>query len=1581
MFCATLWTRRTCSTPARFWGVPPRERGSLPTRVDAPLVNINLSPSRNPNPMQGMTERRKTQTRFLQTSPLLLIAGVAALLFIIWTFIQEPPDGPIPWLQVAIRVMLYAAARFLGIILFGGEFSLGHVVLVSAFLSFDLPITLGIGFFGVIIDQIARSIFHTRMGFEARSVRTTLNAIGIALAGTCFSLGVAALAFRAVGGRTPLADVDLASAVPLITLFVVYCIAATLFGLVSSLYEGRVSLRDWLRQSLRHTLFINLLVLPLSLVIAGIYSRTDFSVFTVFAISLVAFMVLIRVLGVAQAKLEKRVREMATVSAIGQSITNSLDLPELLEAIQRHVGPLMDVSNFYVALYNEDYDELTFPLVYEDGQLARYRSRSASNGLTEYVLRTRAPLLIPADVPGAIKRLGLDVVAGEESQCWLGVPITIGERALGVITAQSQTQTYLYDSDDVDLLSTIASQTAVAIENAQLYASTRRRAAELAILNSVSTAVGSLLKLDQVMDAIVASVGPVVGCQKAAIFLVQEGGRSLTLAAARGLSQTYLDQLPTMMRSARGEGPLALVERQPLIVNDIRLDPRFENFRAAAESEGIRAFADMPLQARDHAIGTLAVYYTELHRFTVAELDLLTTFANQAAVAVSNATLYARTDEALTRRVEELAALGEIGRELTSSLDFNRVIERVLDAAIRSVGATRGLVALYDTDRQALNLVAAHGYPPGALADAATEHWHADQGLIGAAIRDRTAMWIDDVRESQTYHAVDPEIRSALIVPILRDGQPLGIIHLESTSRAAFNQGSASFVGQLSTQAAIAIRNAQLYQQTQNRLREMSILFDVGRQFTSIPDLPDLGRELTRQLSVALDTTHCVLELITAKPDQIEVIAEYAAPGFDPIAPPADPSTSSPLPSVGDFAGQTPSAEFTLSKARPEPSRTLKGVPGVEGLRSGPADALPPPGIDSLPRSRQPIIAYANDARANSPEHTFLRARQLHALIGLPLIAGNQLIGRITWLHSHPRAPFSADEIRFAQTLANQASIALENARLFHERARRIADLSHLYQASLALASSIESDEALNRIALIARQITDSDAVTVYLYDSQTDRVTHGSHLTDSDRPSDASAIRPHGMTQQVITMRQPVLINDTLLEPEMNPRVLEAGIRSVIAMPIIRKDEVLGVLYVNSKTPSKYSADSLQLAQLLANEAAVAIENARLFSQVAQARDRLAAILNSSRDAVLMFDVSGRVIVANPVLEQLWGIHRAQLEGKSLLHLLDRPEPDLAARLGYSPGVLRTLLDQATAGAPVRWDKDTFTLSVVEGPGARPRSIERIGLPVLDESGGLVGWMLVLRDVTEEYELQKMRDDLSNMIIHDLRSPLVAILDSYQLIAEGAPAQPRATLASQALEIGQRSTRKLLDLVNSLLDISRFEHGQMRLDTQFAALRPLADSALEHLAPLANDQGVLIRNDISPELPLVRVEEDQITRVLTNLIDNAVKFSPLGSQVVISARPQANGDGGEPQFVVCSVRDAGPGIPVEHRERIFERFIQLGEGLERRRGTGLGLAFCKLAVEAHGGSIWVEDPPEGAGSQFSFTLPVASLLPPGEAV
>jgi PAS domain S-box-containing protein len=1456
-----------------------------------------------------------------------MLAGIVALVAMIAIWNQAPTDiSQFEW-RLAVWVALYTAARLLNIAGASNYLNFTHIVLLGAYFSFrgsNLQLALLIALLGIVLEQFARVIFGWRRTHSWPHILAAMASTGAALATTLFGLSVASFVFTALGGNPQLSEPGPLDFALIAVLFIVYTVVVTAIDLLLRSEVRNVSVSLWLRRHLGRIAFYELSPLVLSLVIAA-YADLNFTLFVLLAVFLLVLMVLLRRVNNANAKLEERAKEIASVSAVGQAIVNSLDLPELLEATHQHISPLMDARNFYVALYHEEYNELAFPLAYEDGRPVRYRNRNISNGLTEHVLRTREPLLIPSDLPRHIERLGLDVVAESQAQCWLGVPITIGDKVLGVMAVQSNKESNLYDNNDVELLSTIATQMAVAIENAQLYASTRRRAAELAILNSVSTAVGSSLKLDQVMEAIVTSVGPVIGCQKVAIFLVEEDGQTLSLAAARGLGHAFLKQSPDIMRVVRGEGSAPIADRPPLIINDIRLDARFEEFRPIAEREAIRALADVPLQTRDQAIGTLSVYYSEPHLFTVAELDLLTTFANQAAAAVSNAKLYAQTDQALTHRVQELAALEKIGRELTSSLDFNHVIARVLDAAIQSTHSTHGLIALYNGEKHTLDLVAAHGYPPDVLAEVSIENWPARQHIVDTIIRERKAIWIEDIQQDANFQPLGDNILAVLVVPILQDGQPLGVINLESIRRGAFDESSATFVGQLTTQAAVAIQNARLYQQARNRLREMQILFDVGRRFTSILDLPELGQTLTRQLATALNTTHCILELISRDTGEFEVITEYATP---------------------------------------------ENVPVMQRLQSV-VDAPPTLGVSNVRRSLEPIIAYADDTRPGR-EQDFLRAHQLYALLALPLISGDQLIGRILWLNDQLRPPFSPDEIRFGETLTNQASIAVENARLFRERARRASDLSRLQEASLALAASVKLDEVLNHITYIARELTGSEAVTIYLYDAATDRVTRGSQSAAPDfaLPPDISTIRPDGMTRRVIAQRHPILINDIRNEPRVNPHVIEAGVRSLLALPIVRKTQVVAVLYLNSRTPGKYTQDTLQLVQLLTNQAAIALENARLFSEIAETRDRLAAILNSSELGVLMFDISGRVIVVNPVLEQLWNVRHSDLHDKLLIDLLKSPEFDLPARLGYTSEELHRLISRAASDVHVNWGKETITLT-----SPRARTVERTGMAVVDENGGLLGWMLVLRDVTEEHELQRMREDLSNMIVHDLRSPLVAILDSYELMSDAIEPLGHTAIAGQALEVGQRSSRKLLDLVNSLLDISRFENGQMPLDTQFASLQPIVEGTLERLAPLANDQGVIIRNEVPEDLPLLKVDEDKVGRVLINLIDNAVKFSPVGGQVRITAQPNYNGDG--TPFVICSIQDAGPGIAPEYRERIFDRFTQVAEGRMHRRGTGLGLAFCKLAVEAHGGKIWVEDSPDGKGSCFNFTLPIGDLLPP----
>ena len=280
---------------------------------------------------------------------------------------------------------------------------------------------------------------------------------------------------------------------------------------------------------------------------------------------------------------------------------------------------------------------------------------------------------------------------------------------------------------------------------------------------------------------------------------------------------------------------------------------------------------------------------------------------------------------------------------------------------------------------------------------------------------------------------------------------------------------------------------------------------------------------------------------------------------------------------------------------------------------------------------------------------------------------------------------------------------------------------------------------------------------------------------------------------------------------------------------------------------------------------------------------------------------------------------------------------------------------------------KDTY---VLDAP--RRRVIERLGMPVLDESGHVWGWMLVLRDVTEEKEMEQMREDVTRMIVHDLRTPLTAILGSVELVEDMLEEKPRDSMVAEALDVAIHSARIMRFRVDSLLDMSRIEAGKVQLDRRPHALAELVDSATMVMSTLAEGAGLQLEVQVPDTLPLVEVDGEMVERVLINLLDNAVKFTPMGGKVRIEAQPENHA------FVLCSVHDTGPGIPPDYQDRIFDRFAHIPERNGRWRSTGLGLAFCKLAVEAHGGRIWVESEEESEGGcHFHFTLPV--VRPEGE--
>jgi signal transduction histidine kinase len=238
-----------------------------------------------------------------------------------------------------------------------------------------------------------------------------------------------------------------------------------------------------------------------------------------------------------------------------------------------------------------------------------------------------------------------------------------------------------------------------------------------------------------------------------------------------------------------------------------------------------------------------------------------------------------------------------------------------------------------------------------------------------------------------------------------------------------------------------------------------------------------------------------------------------------------------------------------------------------------------------------------------------------------------------------------------------------------------------------------------------------------------------------------------------------------------------------------------------------------------------------------------------------------------------------------------------------------------------------------------------------------------ILRDITERKELDNLRQDLTSMIYHDLRSPLANIVASLDVVADMLPETERETVLS-ILKIAENSTDRIQRLVSSLLDVSRLETGQPVADQVIVETTQLIKRVLQDIEPTSKGRKQTIVEKFSKDLPSIWADEDMARRVLINLVENSCKYSPSGAMIEVGAQPE---DG----WMHFWVKDQGAGIPPSEQDHIFNKFTRL-PGQSKTGGLGIGLAFCRLAVQGHGGRIWVESE-DGIGSIFHFTFPIAT--------
>ncbi len=601
-------------------------------------------------------------------------------------------------------------------------------------------------------------------------------------------------------------------------------------------------------------------------------------------------------------------------------------------------------------------------------------------------------------------------------------------------------------------------------------------------------------------------------------------------------------------------------------------------------------------------------------------------------------------------------------------------------------------------------------------------------------------------------------------------------------------------------------------------------------------------------------------------------------------------------------------------------------------------------------REKQPAVI--EDVRQD-PDYIDLTQGITLSQLTVPLIHEERVLGVLNLENSTPKA-FTESDLAFINQLANQAAVAVVNAELYTDAQRWLHDQSSMYLVGTRLVSDLSLKNVLDTVVQAVRASINSFLAGVYLRQENGHMYQLMSTSETLDNPgitlpatlldSDLVVVReqPSDTRPLYVDLEELELRSDLELSQECQ----------VCLFPLLAAKKRLGVVLAALPGDLMIGERDLQLPKAVTSQGAIALQNSLLFSDVTQGRDRLETVLNSVGEVVLLLEGNGRLTLANKPLENLSDQPVREMVGKGIS---DLPKKTLQV-LGYSRAEAKELEQLLQAGGGPK-PKSTYNVA--------DKFLERDVSPVMGAGQNVIGWLIVIRDVTEEYHINQTRELITDTLIHDLRAPVGAVTSALMLMDEVLPVEERDPLIQQSLEIAQRSTRRVLTLIESLLDISHFESGGIELKLETINLNALATETVAEFIPQAVEAGIIMRTEIEVSLLQVQGDRTLIQRVLVNLLDNALKYTPEGGQISVSGEPLH-----EDSVLLC-VSDTGPGVPDDYREEIFQRFAQVPGSQGRRRGSGLGLTFCRLAVEAHGGKIWVEPRP-GGGSRFVFRLPIA---------
>jgi signal transduction histidine kinase len=662
------------------------------------------------------------------------------------------------------------------------------------------------------------------------------------------------------------------------------------------------------------------------------------------------------------------------------------------------------------------------------------------------------------------------------------------------------------------------------------------------------------------------------------------------------------------------------------------------------------------------------------------------------------------------------------------------------------------------------------------------------------------------------------------------------------------------------------------------------------------------------------------------------------------------------------------------------------------------------------------VLHLSLDAGESHPTNLSWQEQERPATLApdlcVPLNGTKHLIGWITLGPKRSGQPYRENNAVFLSTLANQTAIALENAQLLEAAERRALQLASLNQVGRTVNQTLDLDTVLPLIMEKSLELLDAEAGSLLLADETEEMLTFEVVLgpVGSQLQGAQVAVGGGSIVGTVASERRSLIVNDAHADPRWNTsfdQSTEFVTRNLICVPMVSRDRLVGVIEViNRRTPEAFSEEDTELLSSFASQAAIALENARLFTMTDQALAERVQELHTMQliDRQLNSTLVDFARVMDLTLEHAMDAVAASSgvvavmddEGAGLYLVAQRSMPTEYARYRDEPWPI----DKGIIGRVAREGQPAVIDNVRQDPDSVPvmaQARSQLSVPIVyqNEVRAVISLQSPHPEAFGQHDLDfitrladhaaiaienarlyhqaqaanQAKTEFMSVASHELKVPMTSIKGFAKLLTLGTGGQVTQQ-QRKFLEVISSNVDRMNRLVADLLDVSRIEAGRLRLEMGNVNLQEIIETVVQSVKAQIDAKELTLELDVPASVPPVWGDRDRLIQVLTNLVSNAYKYTPNGGQIHIIVNGKTEPE--SPDSLTISVRDTGVGISSEDQERLFTKFFRADDPRVRDvAGTGLGLSITKSLIETHGGEIWFQSEP-GHGTTFTFTLPVA---------